>query len=82
MNWMRGERPADDVGERLGGQRLGQPWHRLDEAVPTRQQSDEQPLEQSGLPDDHLAQLEEDALDGVGDGFSGARGGVGTGAVS
>ena len=63
------ERPADDIGERLGGQCLRQPWHRLDEAVPARQQPDEQPLEQPGLADDHLAQLEEHPLDGVSNGF-------------
>ena len=64
------ERSADDVGERLGGERLGESGHRLDETVAPRQQADEQPFEQSGLADDDLAQLEEDALDGVGDGFA------------
>ena len=58
-----GERAADDVGQRLGGQRLGQPGDGLEQAVPAGEQTDEQPLEQAALADDHLAQLEEDALD-------------------
>ena len=58
-----GERAADDVGERLRGQRLGQAGHRLEQAVAPSQQPDEHPLEQPGLADDDLAQLEEDALD-------------------
>ena len=64
------ERATDDVGERFGGQRLGEPRYRLDEAMAPRQQSDQQAFEQPGLADDDLAQLEEDALDGVGDGLS------------
>ena len=65
-----GERAADDVGERLGGERLGEAGHRLEQAVAAAEQADEQALEQPGLADDHLAQLEEDPLDGVGDGFA------------
>ena len=61
-----GERAADDVGERLGGERLGEAGHRLEQAVAAGQQADEQPLEQPALADDHLAQLEEDALDLLG----------------
>ena len=63
VNWMRANDAADDVGERLGGERLGEAGHRLEQAVAAGEQTDEQPLEQAGLADDDLAQLEEDALD-------------------
>ena len=61
-----GERTADHVGERLGGERLGEAGHGLEQAVAATEQTDEQPFEEPGLADDHLAQLEEDLLERLG----------------
>ena len=61
-----GERAADHVGERLGGERLGESGHRFEQAMAAAQQPDEEPLEEAGLADDHLAELEEDLLERLG----------------
>ncbi len=61
-----GERAADDVGERLGGERLGQPGDGLEQHVAAGEEGDEQPFEQAALADDDAAHLEEDPLDLLG----------------
>ena len=66
VNWMRGKRAADDIGQRLGGERLGQTRHRFEEDVTAGQERDEQSLEQPALTDDDPTHLEEDPLDLLG----------------
>ena len=60
-----GERAADDLGERLDGQRLGHAGHALEQAVAPGEQADEHPLDQPVLADDDPLDLEERALQGV-----------------
>jgi hypothetical protein len=57
-----GERSTDDVGERFGGERLGQTGDRLQQHVAACEESDQQAFEQPALADDDAAHLEEDAL--------------------
>ena len=52
MNWMRWKSTADRLGDGLDRHRLGQAGHALDEHVPSRQQGDDQPLEQHVLADE------------------------------
>src|SRR4051812_17211980 len=57
------EGAAQRVGERLDGQRLGQPRHALEEDVPAGQERHEQPLEHRLLADDHPLDLEHRGLE-------------------
>src|SRR5205085_9523080 len=50
--------------ESLHGEGLGEAGNAFDEDVATGQQSDQQPVEQVVLPDDHLAKLGLDPLEG------------------
>ena len=63
---MRANVPPTTSGQRLGGERLGQTGHRLEQHVTAGEQGDEQSLEQPALADDDPAHLEEDALDLLG----------------
>ena len=60
------ELPADGRGERLDGQRLGQPGDALHEQVPAGKQGDRHALEQDVLADDGALDLEEHRLQRVG----------------
>jgi hypothetical protein len=51
------ERPAEDFGERLQRQRLGEPRDPLQQDVAAGEQADEQALEHRVLPDDHASDL-------------------------
>ena len=56
------EGAAEDVGERLDGQRLGQAGDALEQDVAAGQEADEDPLEHLVLADDDAADLEQDRL--------------------
>ena len=58
------ERAAEDVGEGLDRERLGEAGHALEEEVAARQQADEDPLEHRVLADDDPPDLEQDGLGG------------------
>ena len=51
-----------DLGERLDQQRLRQPWHPSDQAVPAREQCRQHKLNDIVLPDDDLAEFSENQL--------------------
>ncbi len=53
------ERPAEDLGERLHGQGLGEAGHALDQDVSAGEQRHEDALEHPLLSDDHALDLEE-----------------------
>ena len=63
MNWMRANDPPTTSASVSAASVLARPGTDSSRQWPRAQQADEQPLEQAGLADDHLAQLEEDALD-------------------
>ena len=76
------ERAAEDVGEGLDGQRLGQAGHAFEEKVAAGQQADEDPLEHRVLADDDSPDLEHDRFGGgarVGRVGEGAQVGAGRG---
>src|SRR5206468_8710450 len=56
------ELATDRLGDRLHGERLRETGNALDEKMATREQSDDDALEQVVLPDDDLLDLEEQAL--------------------
>ena len=58
------EGAAEDVGEGLDGQRLGQAGDALEEDVAAGQEADEDPLEHPILADDDPSDLEQDGLGG------------------
>ncbi len=64
MEWPR-ERPADNPRERLHRQRLGHPWHTLEQHVALGQQADQHPFHQLVLADDDPLDLEDGPLQGV-----------------
>ena len=58
-----GERAADDAGQRLDRQGLGQAGHALEQAVAPGEQAHEQALDGAVLADDHLLDLEQRRLE-------------------
>ena len=58
------ELPADRLRERLHRHRLGEPWDALDEEMTPCEESDDHPLQQRVLTDDHALDLEQDLLEG------------------
>ena len=58
------ERPAEDLGEGLDGQGLGQTGHALEEEVAAGQEADEDSLEHLVLADDDPPDLEHDRFGG------------------
>ena len=66
------ERAAEDVGDRLDGQRLGQARHALQQHVAAGQQRDDHSLEHRLLADDDPLDLEQRGLERV-VGFAGRR---------
>ena len=58
------ERQIQRAGQRADQQRLGQPRHAFEHAVPAAEQADQQLLDDLVLADDHLRQLLADAVDG------------------
>ena len=71
------ELPADRLGQRLDGHRLGQAGHALDEDVAAREQGDDQPLQQCVLADDELLDLVDDVLHRQRTGHAGVTNGLG-----
>ena len=59
------ERAADDLRDRLDGERLRHARHALEQQVPAGEQADQHPLDQPVLPDDHLLDLEDGALEAL-----------------
>ena len=57
VNCTRRNCPAEHLGQRLDGQRLGQAGHALEQHVAAGQQRDEQALEHRVLADDHPLEL-------------------------
>ena len=55
--------PPTTVGERLGGERLGQAGHAFEQAVAAGEQADHEPLDGPVLADDDLLDLEQGALE-------------------
>ena len=62
VNWTRLNVRFMAVGQRADHERLGQPRHADEQAVPLGEQGDEQLLEHVLLADDDLAALGQDAL--------------------
>ena len=60
-----GERTADDLGEGLDGERLGDAGHAFEQHVPLGQQADQHALDQPVLADDDSLDLEDRAFQGV-----------------
>ena len=64
VNWIRLKRAAEDLGEGLDRQGLGQARDALEEEVAAGQEADEHPLEHRVLADDDPPDLEQDRLRG------------------
>lgn len=58
------EAAAEDIGDRLDGERLGEPGYALDEEVTAGEEGDEDTLEHRLLTDDHSLDFEHRGLEG------------------